>query len=165
MPAAAAGGDRSIRGARAERTHLPRSARSTVAEHLADECRASPSEGRSRICRCRVDLLRIKARRKRRAAGAGLTTYGRRPNPRRLAKRRTGFPRGLLRLPVRLVTRRFLVQGRRFGLVPLAARLSGQTVARQERLRRPYGIGKPTLDPRSPALGWQLSGGRGRCSG
>jgi hypothetical protein len=30
---------------------------------------------------CRVDLLRIKARRKRRAAGAGLTTYGRRPNP------------------------------------------------------------------------------------
>jgi hypothetical protein len=31
------------------------------------------------------------------------------------------------------------------------------TAAHQECLRRPSGIGNPTLDPHRPALGWQLS--------
>lgn len=39
-------------------------------------------------------------------------------------------------------------KGRRFALVPLVARSYGHHDTHQERRRRPYGIGKPTLDPR-----------------
>jgi hypothetical protein len=37
------------------------------------------------------------------------------------------------------------------------------TTTRIKNAARPYGIGKPTLDPRRADLGLQLSGGRGKC--
>jgi hypothetical protein len=45
--------------------------------------------------------------------------------------------------------------GRRFGLVPLVARLSGQTAAHQERLRRPAGSASRLLT--HDALSWVCS--------
>ena len=102
---------------------------------------------------CRVDLLSIKG------APARLPRGGRahaacRPN---LAGPRGADRDSLFRAPASPDP-----GVRRRGPVPLLLDRTAST-ARIKSATRPYGIGKPTLDPHRADLGWQLSGGRGRC--
>ena len=130
---------------------------SAVADHLADECRASVDGGQQlRGALCRFELLWIKSAPSARGPGlrAALARRPRRvsmsralPSPR---DRNWHQPGPGVRPPVRPSPR------------PLDC---PATTTQVKSAPRPYGIGKPTPDMRRAGLGWQLSGGRGRSGG